>query len=76
MTAPIFIFDVGGVLIRHDNALLYDRLAAYCADPLAAREQLADGVHDRIVGTGQMSIRDLHERLVGRHAARCAPRPR
>jgi len=52
------------VLVRHDNALLYDRLAAYCADPLAAREQLADGVHDRIVGTGQMSIPELHKRLV------------
>lgn len=64
MTAPTLIFDVGGVLVRHDNGLLYDRLAAYCADPLTAREQLADGVHDRIVGTGRMSIAELHRRLV------------
>jgi HAD superfamily hydrolase (TIGR01509 family) len=64
MTAPTLIFDVGGVFVRHDNGLLYDRLAAYCDDPLTAREQLADGVHDRIVGTGRMSIAELHRRLV------------
>jgi hypothetical protein len=27
----------GGVLIRHDNDLLYDRLAACCSNPTAAR---------------------------------------
>ena len=64
MTAPTLIFDVGGVLVRHDNELLYDRLAAYCADPLTAREQLTDGVHDRVVGTGRMSIAELHRHLV------------
>jgi putative hydrolase of the HAD superfamily len=61
---PTFIFDLGGVIVRHDNALLYDRLAAQCAEPLSARERLADGVHDRIVGTGRLSIPDLHRRLV------------
>jgi glucose-1-phosphatase len=61
---PTFIFDLGGVIVRHDNALLHDRLAAYCADPLSARERLADAVHDRIVGTGRLSIADLHRRLV------------
>ena len=61
---PTFIFDLGGVIVRHDNALLYDRLAAHCAEPLSARERLADAVHDRIVGTGRLSIADLHRRLV------------
>jgi len=61
---PTLIFDLGGVIVRHDNALLYDRLAAYCAEPLSARERLADSVHDRIVGTGRLSIADLHLRLV------------
>ena len=62
--SPTFIFDLGGVIVRHDNALLYDRLAAHCAEPLSARERLADAVHDRIVGTGRLSIADLHRRLV------------
>jgi putative hydrolase of the HAD superfamily len=59
-----FIFDVGGVIVRHDNDLLYDRLAAFCLDPMTARSQLANGVHDRIVGTGQLTIPALHRRLV------------
>jgi len=61
---PTFIFDLGGVIVRHDDALLHDRLAAHCAEPLSARKRLADGVHDRIVGTGRLSIADLHRRLV------------
>ncbi len=64
MTRPSFIFDVGGVFIRHDNRVMYDRLAARCADPVAAPPKLADGVHDRVVGTGRRSIPDLHRRLV------------
>lgn len=64
MTPPTFIFDVGGVLVRHDNGLLLDRLAAYCADPIEARPRLADGTHDRIVGTGRLDIAGLHLRLI------------
>lgn len=66
-TPPTFIFDVGGVLVRHDNELLYDRLAARCADPFAARPKLAAGVHDEIIGTGGLSVADLHGRLVFEH---------
>jgi putative hydrolase of the HAD superfamily len=61
---PTFIFDVGGVVVRHDNGLLHDRLAAYCDDPIDARPRLADGVHDQVVGSGHLSIADLHRRLV------------
>ena len=64
MTRPTFIFDVGGVFVRHDNALLHDRLAAYCDDPIAARPRLADGTHDQVVGTGRLGIPELHRRLV------------
>lgn len=64
MTAsPTFIFDLGGVLIRHDNELLYDRLAAYCAKPDEAREHLPKWLHDQDVGTGRLSIEGLHGRL-------------
>jgi len=63
-STPLFILDVGGVLVRHDNSLLYDRLAARCADPFTARSRLPSAVHDEIVGTGRLSVADLHERLV------------
>jgi putative hydrolase of the HAD superfamily len=58
--SPIFIFDVGGVLIRHDNQLLFDRLAAGCADPVTARPRIAAGLHDEDVNTGRMSVDALH----------------
>jgi glucose-1-phosphatase len=61
--ATTFIFDVGGVLLRHDNELLYERLAARCTDPIAARRQLADALHDDDFGTGRLGIDVLHARL-------------
>ncbi|HEV2678069.1 MAG TPA: HAD-IA family hydrolase [Aliidongia sp.] len=64
LAKPVFILDVGGVLVRHDNGLLYDRLAARCADPFAARQKLVDAVHDEIIGTGHLSVFELHARLV------------
>jgi putative hydrolase of the HAD superfamily len=63
-SAPLFIFDVGGVLVRHDNGLLYDRLAARCADPFAVRPMLPSAVHDEVIGSGRMTTADLHGRLV------------
>jgi glucose-1-phosphatase len=64
MPAKTFIFDLGGVIVRHDNELLYDRLAALCTDPLTARGHLAESTHDRVVGTGRLTIPALHRRLV------------
>jgi glucose-1-phosphatase len=63
MTAPTFIFDLGGVLVRHDNPTLFDRLAACCAESAAAREHLASGVYFRDIDTGRLSIKALHQRL-------------
>jgi len=67
MTRPTFIFDVGGVFVRHDNDLLSDRLAARCADPRATRPRLNDGVHNREVGTGAMDMAELHRRLAAEY---------
>lgn len=64
--SPTFIFDIGGVLIRHDNDLLYDRLAACCADPAAARPHLPTWLHEDI-GTGRLGIDALHASLVTDH---------
>jgi glucose-1-phosphatase len=62
-----FIFDVGGVLIRHDNDLLFDRLAACCKDPSAVRPQLDAAMHDPALGTGRRGVDALHAQLVAEH---------
>jgi len=63
-SVPTIIFDLGGVLVRHDNELLYDRLAACCADPAAARPLMASDVGDEDIGTGRLGVDALHARLV------------
>jgi HAD superfamily hydrolase (TIGR01509 family) len=64
---PTLIFDIGGVLIRHDNDLLYDRLAACCSNPTAARTHLPICLIDAEIGSGRLSIEDLHARLAADH---------
>ncbi|WP_051335547.1 HAD-IA family hydrolase [Methylocapsa acidiphila] len=62
-----FIFDLGNVLVRHDDELLYDRLAACCADPAAARPQLPSCLGDEDIGLGRLAVEALHARLAARH---------
>jgi glucose-1-phosphatase len=62
-----FIFDLGGVLVRHDNELLYDRLAARCADPQAARPRMEACLGDEDIGTGRLGVEALHARLTEDH---------
>jgi HAD superfamily hydrolase (TIGR01509 family) len=64
LALPTFIFDLGGVLVRHDNELLYDRLAARCADPKAARAEMDARLGDEDVGAGRLGVEVLHARLV------------
>jgi putative hydrolase of the HAD superfamily len=66
-SVPTLIFDLGGVLVRHDDELLYDRLAACCADPTAARLRMARDVGDEDIGTGRLGVDALHARLVADH---------
>lgn len=58
------IFDVGGVIVPHDNDLLHRRLAAACAAPDAYRRLHAGAAHDHRYATGAASIADLHRALV------------
>jgi len=56
------VFDLGGVIVAHDNAVLYARLASRCG-----RGYSVDDVQ-RIVGlpqwgTGEASISELHAQL-------------
>jgi putative hydrolase of the HAD superfamily len=63
-SVPTIIFDLGGVLIRHDNDALHERLAACCADPAAARPLIEDAIADEAIGTGRLGVEALHARLV------------
>jgi FMN phosphatase YigB (HAD superfamily) len=56
------VFDVGGVIVPHDNDLLFQRLAARCragVDPEAVAALAADTCYER----GERPIAHLHERL-------------
>lgn len=56
------VFDVGGVIVPHDNEKLFRRLAARCAVPDAAAAIRA-AVHDPGYERGALPIAHLHERL-------------
>ncbi|MDB5408595.1 MAG: HAD-superfamily hydrolase, subfamily variant 3 [Rhodospirillales bacterium] len=56
------VFDLGGVIVRHDNPSLHRRLAANCAAP-DALELLTKQVVDPRYYTGELKISDLHEAL-------------
>lgn len=56
------VFDVGGVIVPHDNDLLYRRLARRCR-PSAAAEAVAALVRDPRYERGELPIAQLHERL-------------
>lgn len=56
------VFDLGGVIIPHDNEVLYRRLAACCTAP-DALERVREGARDPRYGTGERPIADLHARF-------------
>lgn len=65
-SSAILIFDIGGVLVRHDNALLFERLAACCAEPAAAKTYLTSGAYVHDIDTGRLSVEGLHASIVSR----------
>jgi FMN phosphatase YigB (HAD superfamily) len=56
------VFDVGGVIVPHDNDLLYRALAARCR-PASAPERIAAAARDPRYEQGKLPIAHLHERL-------------
>jgi len=56
------VFDLGGVIASHDNALLFRRLAAHCTAP-DALARIRGSVADRDLGTGRIPVREIHHRL-------------
>jgi len=56
------VFDLGGVIVSHDNDLLYRRVAARCTMP-DALDRLRGASGDRDLGTGRLKVSGLHRRL-------------
>ena len=65
MTKPFenLIFDLGNVIVPHDNEVLHARVLSRCAGPDAS-ERLRRISHDRRYGNGEKSIPDLYKALV------------
>lgn len=60
MAFDALIFDVGGVIVGHDNDHLHRTLAARCRADAAA---IAARDHDPRFTTGELPVEDLHRRL-------------
>ena len=56
------VFDLGGVIAAHDNALLFETIARHCTAP-DALARIRDAVADRDLGTGRIPVRAIHRRL-------------
>ena len=63
MSFEALIFDLGGVIIPHDNGKLYRQLADGCSVQ-SALQRVADDNDDYRYQTGEMPIEHLHGRLV------------
>jgi FMN phosphatase YigB (HAD superfamily) len=56
------VFDLGGVIATHDNALLYRRIAAHCAAP-DALARIREAAADPDLATGRIPVSEIHRRL-------------
>ncbi len=72
-TPSTLIFDMGNVVVAHDNDLLWDRLSMLCGDPDQARSQLPAIVRASKIGTGREQVGDLHRRLIDELGMRSNP---
>ena len=59
----LIIFDVGNVLIRHDNELLVERLCGYCTDRIGARMTLVSVMSTRFLSERDGRVAALYGRL-------------
>jgi HAD superfamily hydrolase (TIGR01549 family) len=57
-TSPLLIFDLGNVIVRHDNALLESKIVEHCPDPARCKAALAavmSSSHGISVGTSTLA---------------------
>ena len=64
MTAKAIIFDMGGVLIQHDEAPEHAAVQAMCADPVYARARIPQLIPADRLHRGELTFDDLFELLV------------
>jgi len=57
------VFDLGGVIVPHDNGVLHRRLVSRCTAP-DPTGRLRAAVHDARYGNGALPVSALHQRLV------------
>jgi len=57
------VFDLGGVIVAHDNERLYRRLAERCA-AADAYQRIVAATQQPGIGTGALPIPALHRRLI------------
>jgi len=57
------VFDLGNVIVRHDNEVLHQRVLSHCTAPDAS-DRLRRVAHANCYGNGEKSIADLHQVLV------------
>jgi HAD superfamily hydrolase (TIGR01509 family) len=63
MAFEALIFDVGGVIVPHDNEAMFRRLASRC-DHSDALERIRQEAHDPRYMTGELPVGSLHTLLV------------
>ena len=56
------IFDVGGVIVPHDNDMLYARLASRCTAP-DALQRIRGQSGQTGVGSGEITVQELHRHM-------------
>ena len=66
MPPKLLIFDLGGVIVGHDNDLLWSRLAGLTPHANAAPTAvtIAGAVRGSGIGDGRVSVQELHRSLV------------
>ncbi|HXZ68226.1 MAG TPA: HAD-IA family hydrolase [Alphaproteobacteria bacterium] len=57
------VFDLGNVIVAHDNDLLYERLASRCTAENAV-ERIRQSSHDARLGMGVLPVEMLHAQMM------------
>jgi HAD superfamily hydrolase (TIGR01509 family) len=69
-TKVALVFDLFGVITEFDNDVVYRRLARHCADPEGEFGRLTGLMARREIITGQVTLAQVHERLVAENGLR------
>ena len=61
------IFDLFGVVVAFEDELVYQRLASYCSEPIAASREMHDLVSTPSLICGKTPFKTFHSDLVGKY---------